>query len=104
MLEQLVGRCLEQGYMECQEGKTIEAQRAQQVCHFFYAHSFILISFYKTIAVNNMSNLTQFISNNQFMSVALDRKTLSSSRLQSLITGNICTLPNSGWHKKDKGE
>ncbi|XP_024391824.1 flagellar radial spoke protein 3 [Physcomitrium patens] len=30
MLEQLVGRCLEQGYMECQESLTIEAQRAQQ--------------------------------------------------------------------------
>lgn len=34
MLEQLVGRCLEQGYMECQESLTIEAQRAQQVRHF----------------------------------------------------------------------
>ncbi|KAG0628476.1 hypothetical protein M758_1G030000 [Ceratodon purpureus] len=30
MIEQLVGRCLEQGYMECQEGWSIEAMRAQQ--------------------------------------------------------------------------
>ena len=32
MVEQLVGRCLEQGYMEAQESLQIDSMRAQQVC------------------------------------------------------------------------
>jgi len=46
MLEQLVGCCLEQGYMECQEGRTIEVQQAQQVRLFFSPHSYVLIFVY----------------------------------------------------------
>lgn len=44
MVEQLVGRCLEQGYMEAQESLQIDSMRAQQVCCQFVC-SFLSILF-----------------------------------------------------------
>lgn len=58
MVEQLVGRCLEQGYMEAQESLQIDSMRAQQVyCQFMCPFLPILFTFrFKRTVIHETSD------------------------------------------------